>query len=46
MFGIGLGQAVASSVVTPAKAQHEYRGIWAGERMLCDARIAACMFMA
>ncbi len=37
MFGVGLGQAVASSVVTPAKAQHEYRGIWAGERMLCDA---------
>ena len=37
MLGIGLLHAATLSVVAPAKAQHEFRGIWAGERMLCDA---------
>lgn len=37
MLGIGFLYVATLSVVAPAKAQHEFRGIWAGERMLCDA---------
>lgn len=37
MLGIGLILVAALSVVAPAKAQHDFPGLWAGERMLCDA---------
>ncbi|MCA0405246.1 MAG: hypothetical protein LCH39_03740 [Proteobacteria bacterium] len=36
MLGISLIPTATLSFGTPAKAQHDFRGIWAGERMLCD----------